>query len=185
LLNNITGLLNIAKTGKHKRVAIIYTDAWWYSLTYDQLNQCIDVCEEYDITFYTVIYSRPEAEPNGIKASLRQLSEATGGKFFDGITSFAAAEKIALDIQGELQELEPCTIEWESKPYCSLQNIALTATYDLNSTSSTTYPLPDVAIARLKINPIEIVFHNKEPLVPHDSTITLTAINSDFNITNH
>ena len=75
LLNPKTGLLNIAKTGKYKRVAVLYTDAWWASLGPDELQQCKDTCSKYDIQFYAIIYSRPEAEPNGIKTIFARTCE--------------------------------------------------------------------------------------------------------------
>jgi hypothetical protein len=57
LLNPLTGLLNIAKTGKQKRVALLYTDAWWPALTAVELQRCRDTCSRYGIEFYAVIYT--------------------------------------------------------------------------------------------------------------------------------
>ena len=122
LLNPKTGLLNIAKTGKYKRVAVLYTDAWWASLGPDELQQCKDTCSKYDIQFYAIIYSRPEAEPNGIKQSLQELANFTGGKLYDGVTNQQAAEELSYRLQQDAQGNQPCRIEWQSGLSCFSTN---------------------------------------------------------------
>lgn len=182
LLNNLSGLLNVAKQGKNKRVAVLYTDAWWYALKANELQACLDTCKKYSIEFYAIIYSRKEAEPNGIKASLQQLANTTGGMLFDGITSKAAAEDITQRIQQVTQGGSPCEITWNSDIQCSISNTNIELTWQGNKTTSNYQPLT-TALAALKVTPQSIAFGKRNPTTQNDTTITLTAINADFIIT--
>ncbi|MGA2298594.1 MAG: choice-of-anchor D domain-containing protein, partial [FCB group bacterium] len=185
LLNTRTGLLNIAKTGKYKRVAVIYTDAWWYALSANELQRCIDTCKKYNIQFYAVIYSRPEAEPNGIKSSLQALANATGGYLYDGITAKNAADNIAIYLQQQMQGGDPCTIEWQSGVKCTYGTVNIDCKlipYNFNATAN--YQTSLSSIAYLDFSPLSIFFKNKPIGVPVDTNFTITARNADFNITN-
>ncbi|MEI6090294.1 MAG: FISUMP domain-containing protein [bacterium] len=185
LLNNITGLLNLAKLGKYKRVAVLYTDAWWYALTDQQLQACKDTCSKYNIQFFAVIYSRSEAEPNGIKASLQALAKYTGGVFYDGITSLTAAKDLANNIQLQSQGGKPCEIVWESTSSCleGLTKVELKYNPD-NLAGNTSYRSPLSSIIKLEVNPITLRFKSAIPGIKKDTTIKVTAKNADFNITN-
>jgi formylglycine-generating enzyme required for sulfatase activity len=183
LLNTLTGLLHIAKTGKHKRVAVLYTDAWWYSLSSSELQQCIQLCKEHAIEFYAVIYSRPEAEPNGIKQSLQALAVATGGILYDGITSEKAAKDIAIRIQKVAQGGSPCTIEWQSNVSCQAGNTNVELQWQAQKTTSS-YQSPQSAIAKLEFDPKSIKFTDPQVGVRTEQKVTVTARNADFSITN-
>ncbi len=185
LLNPQTGILNVAKKGKYKRVAVLYTDAWWYPLTAAELQQCKDTCAKYDIEFYTIIYSRPEANEHGIKKSLKELSHATGGELFDGITSTTAAENIAIRLNLFINEISICNIEWQSGIRCSAGNTQVELRLLQNGTTATTsYQSPNDAVARIEIDPVSIKILEPEVGVQKDTTITVTARNADFNVTN-
>jgi hypothetical protein len=181
LLNPLTGILNVAKYGKYKKVAILYTDAWWYPLTNAELKSCIDTCSKYNIQFYAIIYTRPEAEPNGIKKSLKALADATGGKMYDGITTSSAAESIAKDLQSSMQANLPCEIEWLSEPSCELFNREITLAYK-NATSNNSYYPPNQALVQLRINPNIIKFGQIPPGNKVSEEVTLTAENTDLTI---
>lgn len=184
LLNPLTGLLNIAKTGKYKRVAVLYTDAWWYALSDEELQRCKDTCSKYNIQFYAVIYSRHEAEPNGIKKSLQSLSEASGGFFYDGITGEAAAIDIAKRIQQTAQCGDPCEIEWTSGINCNYDDIKVDIKLiPYNLDTNLIYKSPNNSVAYLEFSPTAIYFKNIEPGKTKDSIVTVTAHNGDFNVT--
>lgn len=183
LLNPHSGLLNIAKTGKNKRIALIVTDAWWQALTEMELQQCINICNEYNIQLYAIIYTRPEAEPNGIKASLRTIAEKSGGKFYDGLISKEESEKLASELQGAMQGNDPCEIEWESDATCFKSKVHVKAEInDYQLVCETGYTPPGKSIARLAFEPNLVKFTNVPPGSQKDTIITVTAINSDFDI---
>lgn len=184
LLNPLTGLLNIAKNGKHDKVAILYTDAWWYPLRDVELKQCIDTCKKYGIRFFAIIYTRPEAQTNGIKKSLQFLTDATGGILLDGVTTITVAREIGALLQSNVQETVPCTIEWESGVSCEagITNVEFQIT-NLNLSTKTTYKRANRAVAKLEFNPASIKFINPEVGIKKDTIITVTAHNSDFTVT--
>jgi formylglycine-generating enzyme required for sulfatase activity len=185
LLNRRTGLLNIAKTGKFNRVAVLYTDAWWDALTEFELMQCIDTCDKYKIKFYAIIYSRPESKPNGIKSSLQEIARTSGGMIYDGITSLEAAKDLACRLQITAQGGEPCTIEWQSGISCvnDIINVDLKLLTN-GSSSKSNYQLPVSSGAIMEINPESIKFLYAVPGVQKTTDITITARNSDFVVSN-
>ncbi len=183
LLNERTGILNIAKLGKNKRIAIVYTDAWWYQLSKSELERCINICKEYDIEFYAVIYSRPEAEPNGIKASLQALCNASGGYMYDGITSEEAALELSRRIQKEVQLVEPCTIEWKSGPACVSNDIKVDLEWN-KTVGSTSYKSGSNSIPTLQYSSKFLAFGKVLPNQKSTKTIKITAKNADCNILN-
>ncbi|MFI5263230.1 MAG: SBBP repeat-containing protein [Candidatus Kapaibacterium sp.] len=184
LLNPLTGILNVAKMGKYKRVAVLYTDAWWTALSANELQQCIDLCSKNGITFYAIIYSRPESEPNGIKSSLRQIAEASGGMMFDGVNSQQAANDVAAQIQEFIQNgSSPCEITWQSTATCVAGQTNVQFTWS-GQTVQLSYTPPGSSVASLQFNPQSLYIHSKPVGIKFDTTVTITANNSGFSVTN-
>ncbi len=185
LLNPNTGLLNIAKFGKYKRVAVIYTDAWWQALSGQQLQLCIDTCIKNKIQFFAIIYSKANADPSGITQSLKVLADATGGYLYDGITSLSATEDVANRLKAQAQGGDPCQIEWDGSIKCSQERIKAQFSIPKNQLSiETRYQSPANSIAKLEFQPISVKFLKALPGVQRDTTITVTAKNVDFDVTN-
>ncbi|MBM2817244.1 MAG: yiaD [Ignavibacteria bacterium] len=184
LLNKLTGLLNIAKNGKFKRVAVLFTDAFWFALTPDELQKCIDTCKKHNILFFGILYSKPEAEPLGIKSSLGALALATGGFIYDGILSLDAAKNIGYIIQQNSQGGEPCRIEWQSDISCSEEkrNVEIKL-IQINTKVKESYFSPKSTIAFLEFNPTTLKFLNVKPGIKLDLPIKVTARNSGFIVT--
>lgn len=185
LQNRLSGLLNVAKTGRNKRVAIIYTDAWWHPLTLQELQICKDTCNKYDITFYAVIYSRPEAEPNGIKKSLQELADFTGGYLYDGVTSATVAKDIGLILQQSAQGVEPCEIEWQSGIFCAkgITDVEIGLPI-IQTTSTARYQSPNSSISNLEFIPKYVKFINPEIGIKVEEKVMVIAHNSNFIVTN-
>lgn len=120
LLNPSTGLLNIAKTGRNKRVAILFTDAYWGALPNADLQRCIDTCTLYDISFYAVVYSNTGTNAGGIVSSLKALADATTGLVMEGELTTQQASDLAATMAVLVQGAEPCTIEWMSSWMCTV-----------------------------------------------------------------
>lgn len=184
LLNPQTGILNIAKTGKYKRIAVLYTDAWWYALSASELQQCIDLCTKNNITFFAIIYSRPEADPNGIKTSLKTLAEATGGMFFDGIDSKQAAKDVANQIQKLADSQSPCEISWQSGSSCIDEKIRSAEAAWKGVKAPFSYPFSANYIAHIQITPSYFFLGGKTIGKQFDTSITITASNSGFTVIN-
>ena len=185
LLNRLTGLLNIAKSGIYKRVAVLYTDAWWNALTPSELKQCKDTCSKYNIQFFAVIYSRPGAEPNGIKMSLQELADFTDGYLYDGIISSRAAKDIGLKLQQTAQGSDPCEIAWESSSYCKSENVSVYFELQYPIISyETSYTISKSNIIELIFDPYLVYFKNPEIGIEVTQKVNVSAVKSDFNISN-
>ena len=184
LMNPISGILNIAKRGKNKRVAVLFTDAWWTPLTENDLNKCITICKENDITFYAVIYSRKEAEPQGIKKSLKELAEATGGELFDGVTLFNSAKTLSVLLSNRAQGGRVCDISWESEVQCNLNEINVSLTSDKLFGESYYSPNKN-GVAFLTTEPKFLYFGPVSPNSNSKKTIKINAVNRDFTISSN
>jgi uncharacterized protein (TIGR02145 family) len=184
LMDSAGGILKIARRGNYKKVAIVFTDAWWDSLSYDFLAECIQICRLRDIEFYGVFYSEPEGEPDGIKKSFHKLARASGGEIFDGITSYKSAEELANNIQKIIQGGEPCEIEWIGGVSCNTSNLIkeLEIVFE-GENNIKKYKPPNGAIAEITAIPSTVKFIEPEIGVPVDTTILVTATNADFNVT--
>src|SRR6185436_20310972 len=146
LLNPVTGVLSIAKTGKYKRVAILYTDACWGPLSASDLQRCVDLCRANDIVFYAVICNRQETEPNGIKESLQVLANMTGGFLYDGVVTSDAARNISSRLQELVAGGTPCAITWESGVSCAAETMVV---FRWNASDSIRYQKPSTGVASL------------------------------------
>lgn len=178
LLNPTFGLLNIAKKGKYKKFAILYTDALWFKLTPAQLQQCIAICKTNDIQFYSVLIQRPEIEKDGIRISLQALADSTGGVLYDGVRSEQTAVDVAQSLQESIQGGSPCEILWESEVSCSApQDVQVTwnAIKD-----SITYNKPSKGVALLEISPAALHLPSKPIGEKFDTTVVVTALNAPF-----
>jgi hypothetical protein len=183
LLNPTTGLLSIAKTGKNKRVAIIMGNAYGFGLSDSDLQTCIDICYQYNIEFYTIFYTNEKTLSNGTKEQFKKLASATGGKFYDGITDYQKANEIAYLIQQKVQIGEYCEFEWQSSSFCENEIRKLDLTYLINNTSTLHYYTPDFnSISKLRFNLTEIHFKDVVKGVKRDTIITITAQNTDYNV---
>lgn len=184
LLNSKTGLLNIAKRGVFDRNAVIYTDAYWPSLSSKELNQCIDLCVDNGITFYAAIYSREDINPNGIKSSLQKICDATGGILFDDVTTETKAKEIAHAIKLSIKKAKPCEIEWLSDYICNQSKVKVQfRNYPMVLEINEEYETEENNVSRLQFDPTGILFGSVEPVQTVTEKITVTSINSDAEIT--
>ncbi len=176
LLNKYTGLLNIAKTGKNKRVAILYTDGWYSQLRQEDLYECMDICKYYDIQFNAIIYNSADIEQDGIKVSLKKLCDYTGGMFTDGVIGKEAAINIAYHLQQRIQSHTPCTISWDGGK-CNLFKYDLQLKYNpLNVSDSKLYTPAQRYLLKVKFNKQTIHFIDPEPNVLMEKSITIQSI---------
>ncbi|HRP02356.1 MAG TPA: choice-of-anchor D domain-containing protein [Candidatus Kapabacteria bacterium] len=177
LLNPLAGGLLVTKTGKYKRVIVFLSDGM--PSNKPRTAKIISEANKQNVTIYAVTLGM------SCPQSLKSISTQTGGQWFENVSTVEQARQIYQKILLTAQGGDPCAIEWESKAVCSNQetNVELRL---INSgiSSSGSYLPPQSAFAQLKFEPNYIVFKNKEVNKSHDTTIKVTAINGDFNVTN-
>lgn len=173
LRNPPASALSIAKNGRNKRIVIYLTDGEGFG----NVDAIVKLAKASNVVIYTVAL--------GIHAPelLRRISEQTGGKYYEDIRSPAEAESIYLSILQEIEQFEPCRIEWESASDC-LPSVTVRASVpDEKLTATTKYTRPSSGIIRLQTTPSILDFGAVPPNIPGQITTTLTARSRSITVT--
>jgi len=166
------GGLQIAKAGKNKRILIYLTDGEGAG---DQ-DSIIVLAKRLNTTIYAISLGIPAPQ------LLREISLQTGGKYYDNIRTSSQAEAVYLSILQEVEQFEPCTVEWQSAPDC-LPLVAVQASIPgLGLTADARYERPASGVLRMNFSPIILEFGAGTTGVPMTLTTQLTAIGSTITV---
>jgi len=169
--------LAIAKKGIHKRIIVFLTIN---SPNFEpNTNQIIKEALENNITIYCVAVNYPAQQ------CMKDISEQTGGMYFEKIITAQDLEDCYKKILYYAMNTNFCEIEWKSDVQCNPFNI--TANLNLlknNTNDSVSFTPPLTAVASLNATPAIVYFRNIPAGTKKDTTITLKAINSAFNVSN-
>ncbi len=173
LLDPPAGGIPVAKNGRFKRVIVMITDG--YPSLPTNTNEIIYMARQNNVIVFPVTmgYNCPQ--------DLKDIALQTGGTWFENVTTTEQAREVYLKILSMAQASEPCTIEWNSETMCgdTVTNVNFRLLpYDISQTIQ--YSKPEKAVAQLSFNPGLLIFKNKMPGKVYDTTITITANNSDF-----
>ncbi len=182
LLNPKTGLFNVAKTGKYQHVAILLTDAYWTALSDEEIQEAIDTCKAYNITFYPVFFTPSNDMLSGIKSSLMEIVKKVGGRKFDGIIEYENALDLADSITAIINNQNPCEIEWISGPGCSNLKTVAIKIKTMNITAELQYYTNQDDLPYLEFSPASMKFYETPIGTTRDTTIKVTAVNGGFDI---
>ena len=177
MIDPAAGGVLMAKTGKHKRIIIFLTDG---QPNYEPRTQdIIDEANKNDITIYCLSINMPAHH------TMIEFSKQTGGLYFENITSKEQAEDAMRKIFAFSQISDMCEIEWHSGISCqsTLTKVELKL-ISLNLKANTSYQSPNSSVAKLDFKSSSLNLKNSTPGIKRDTTITVTARNADFNITN-
>lgn len=176
LFNPIAGSLVISKNGKNKKVIVFLTDGQFEGT---DVNSIINEANKQNCVIYSVVLEM------NCPQSLKDISVQTGGQWFENVRTEEQAKSIYEQIQHLVQNSEPCTIEWQSDAVCKNNLIKVDAKIISNNLlTSLNYQAARNSIANLEITPSGVYFKNIQPGTTKDTTITVKAVNSDFNVTN-
>jgi VWFA-related protein len=168
MLNPMAGGLLITKNGKYKRVIIFLSDGM--PNTEPQTSKIIQEANKQGVVIYGVTLGMPCPQ------SIKDMSNQTGGQWFENVTTVEQARRIYQQILQTAQGGDPCTIEWQSQVSCTavITNVELTLLQ--NGTKTTTsYQSPLTSIARLEFNPTIVRFQNPQIGVINQQKVTVTA----------
>jgi WD40 repeat protein/uncharacterized protein YegL len=174
LLNPSAGGLMLSKSARYKKVIIILTDG--QPNQEPKTNQIIAEAKAQDCEIYAVTLSMPAPQ------SLKDITKATGGEYFENVTTIQDAELVYKKLLSITQKIDPCNIEWQSNIPCKegLVNLELQLR---NQKSNSNYQINQSVIASLEIKPNFFSFGKRLPSSTNDTTIIITARNTDFIIT--
>ena len=171
-LDERAGALLAAEEGKYKKVIIFLTDG---SSSGDE-QEIIQKANEIGATVFCVTL--------GYKCPLilKNISEKTGGMWFENINSGEEAKSTYLQILNIAQGSGPCEIEWESEINCLKVKNYEAFCKPVNSRSSGSYIVKDEYVAKLELEPGSLRFGKVPPGETQEITVELTAKNSYFEI---
>lgn len=186
LLHPSTGLLNIAKTGKNKRIAVLFTDAYWDAFPPARLQSCIDTCTKYNITFMALVFSNSGVKPDGIVSSLRTLANATKGSITEGELTEQQALALADALSSITQGILPCVISWTSANSCQR---FITRSVEISvdgggAPARQTYQVVNSGNATLTCTPTSVMFKNAAVGATTTSTVSVKAAGTPMQVRN-
>jgi WD40 repeat protein len=175
------GALEVAKTGRNKRVVIFLTDGQGGGTEESIVNAAL----RNDITIYCVTL--------GLNAPqvLRNAAQRTGGVCIENVQTSEETVAAFLTILQIAEGKTPCQITWESASSCAVpsRTVRLTLPESLQGTgttaslnASTSYTPPESAQVRLRIEPSSVRFDSPQSTMPQEETITVTASNANFTV---
>ncbi len=184
LLNPSTGLLNIAKTGKNKRIAVLFTDAYWDAFPPATVQRCIDTCSKYNITFMAIVFTNSGVKPDGIVSSLRTLATATNGSITEGELTEDGALALANALSAVTQGILPCELTWTSTNSCQrflTRTVAITVDGG-GAPARQTYQVVNSGNASLTCIPSSVIFKNAVVGVPSTATVSVKAAGAPMQV---
>ncbi len=174
-IDPMSGALLAAEKGKYKKVVVFITDGGGKG----REQAIIQKANEIEATVFCVVVD------SDCPDILKNISEQTGGFWFENVTTYEQAKETYLNILQIFQDHSPCEIEWQSNQICRYNKIDLKISIPAMELSYSGYYYPSQkSIAKLKYTPNDILFLNKPVGVRADTSIKVTAINADFNVTN-
>ena len=175
-LNELTGNISLAKKGKAKRIIVFLTDG--VSNTETKEAEIIQKAKENNITIFCI------AVGMNIPMSLKNISQNTGGIWFEKVANPEEIEAIYLKLLEKSQGGRPCELTWESEIDCdSIRNVEISMK-DQNISANSTYNLGFEFIPMLEINPQWFSFGVVQPNEKVLKDFQIKALNQKVEITN-
>ncbi|MBL7990661.1 MAG: choice-of-anchor D domain-containing protein [Candidatus Kapabacteria bacterium] len=185
------GGIEIAKSGKHKRIVVFLTDGTGSGNESD----IIRAAKDQDVRVYAVTLGFPAP------LLLRNVTQATGGFVLENITTPEQARQAFWTILLAAQDTQPCDIVWESTPPESSCGVVGLFFRSVNMgvdggvfglpkgnvvVGQSGYTLPAPPQAQLIVNPPSVGFNLTQAQIGvlQSRTLTLTAINANYRIFN-
>jgi len=174
LIDLNAGGLQIARNGINKKVIVFLTDGY---ADPPKIEEIVLLANQLDCKIFCVTL--------GLKCpeSLREIAKRTGGYFFENVTTIDQAKNVYNQINSIAYGHEACEFEWQSKSCSSL--IDLDFNYEkYNLSQKFSYSIDNYQTVHLKLEPKHLGMMNIAPGSTIDTSITVTAKNSKFNINN-
>jgi VWFA-related protein len=173
----LVGGLEIAKTGKNKKVLIFLSDG--EPNNPPNVQNILNFAIANNVMIYAVTLNMICPQ------SLKDISTQTGGQWFENVTTEDEAKKVYLQILRIAQGGEPCMIEWKSEVDCDagLRDVDVKLLTN-GSTANSNYFLDFNYAANLEFSPYSLSLLNSAPGKVRDSIITVKAKNFDFEVSN-
>lgn len=175
LIDPLAGGLLISSKGKYKKVIILLTDGMPNREPHTQDIIAEAIYQKARIYGITLGMPCPQ--------NIKDMTTETGGECFENVRTEEEIQKIYLKILEIEKGGEPCTIEWESEKMCEEHQVLVEINLKKHTLKTQINYTPSaLALKKLMFNPNYIVFKSKETNKTHDTIITITAFNGNFNV---
>jgi uncharacterized protein YegL len=174
-VDQLYGGLLISRNAKFKKIIVIMTDGRPTNVTDE--TQIIAEALKQEAVIFAVTLGMP------CPPVLRNITTATGGKFFENVSSKPEVESTYQQILQMVQGVEACEIVWESDVSCSGgERIADIDFYPQNTNRLITYTMPPGTISGVALSHESIFFKNVVPGTSRDSIISIFANSGNLNV---
>lgn len=173
LLSPKYGALQMTKNAKYQPIIIFLTDG--SSDDFDHAN-IIKEAQAQGAKIFSIVLGI------GALDALKNISDQTGGLCYDKVKNSSKLDEIINMIFALSTDMEPCAVTWESEYPCNPTTYNVEFVSDETSTSGSYY-LADSDVPTLLFKPNFVNFYDILPTASKDTTITVIANISDFDIT--
>lgn len=169
-----TGCLDVAERGQYRRVIVLLTDG---NTDAQVPPGVLARALQSNIRIYVITLL---AEAND---DMRELALKTGGRCFEYISPGPVIIGLYRQILSELQNVEPCIMEWKTDRDCFATKMVQIGIprYGLVG-QQFIYSVPDSVMPFLNVEPRNVFMGAIPPGSYADTTITLTAVNAPVEI---
>ena len=176
LLLPMSSGLEVTKLGKHQRVIVFLSDG--LPNFSPQTSAIIAEAQKQNCMIFSVTVGLPCPQ------CLKDISTQTGATWFENITSQKQIEEVYEVILHQAQGGSPCEITWKSDVSCSSDSRNVELIWNQSYKTHVSYAAPPSAVAQLQILPQSLYIRSKPVGIKFDTTVTITANNSGFTVTN-
>lgn len=174
LINPMASGLQVSKHGKNQRVIIFLTDGQAYP---PRIEDIVNESARQGCMIYSVVLGMPAPE------SVKEISFRSGGMVFDNVTTVKQAEDVYRRILQFAIGVSPCEISWQSTYRCNNSKVQVSVEFNRLHAESV-YEPNEKSLIKLSTSPKFLYFGPVAPNSISKKTITLTAVNYNFTISN-
>jgi WD40 repeat protein len=175
LIDEPYGSLVVSKSAQFRRIIVFLTDG--QPIQAPDVGKIIKEANSQNCIIYSVAINM------ACPQSLKDISGGTGGMWYENILNEEQAKTIYARILREVEEYEPCTIEWETELVCLNPQISVELTIiPENIKAGIEYTTSSKGTAYLSFNPSSLHFTNIPIGLRKDTTIILRSVNTAFKV---
>lgn len=167
------GGLVVASKGKHRRVVIFLTDG----LGGGDEKQIIALAQANNAAIFCVTLGMPAPD------ILKKISRATGGEFYEYVTTVPQAQAVYRAIQYRALGGEPCEVTWESLPDCDVNRNVTLEVPSAGLAAILRYEAPPLSVPRLDVLPPSVDFGAVSIGESEKKEVMLRAVARDVTVT--
>ena len=173
LRNPPAGGLVVAANGKHRRVVIFLTDG----LGGGDQKKIIELAQANNAAIFCVTLGMPAPD------ILKNISRATGGEFYEYVTTVPQAQAVYRAIQYRALGGQPCQVTWQSIPDCDVSRNVILEVPAAGLAATLHYEAPPLSVPRLDLLPPAVEFGAVKVGEVKKKEVELHAVGRDVTVT--